>query len=150
MGRGPHIGPRAGSRARIALEKLHKIGGRASLLEWMRALEYTGSIVIFKRDVISHLDGVKGEWLMIFGTDAGYEINDAGLDALGIPVDAPAVAAPVLVGARYTVGLQELNTRRHCARPMTPREGAFGYRDIPSRMGDERVPYKSSLAEHNR
>lgn len=150
MGRGSHIGPRAGSRARIALEKLHEIGGKASLLEWMRALEYTGSIVIFRRDVIAHLNGVTGEWLMIFGGDAGYEINEAGLDALGIPVDAPAVAAPVLVGARYSVGIQELNTRRHCARPMTPREEAFDYRAIPSRMGNERIPYKSSLAEHNR
>lgn len=146
MGRGPHKCPRAGSRAHAALERLHAIGGKTVLLDWMRALGYAGTIVAFERDVL----GVLARAQLIAINGPFLSITGAGLDALGVPVHAPAPAAPALVAAPYTVADRPLNAARHRPRPALTREGALDFLKIPSLMCGARVPHKSVLAGDER
>lgn len=139
MGRGPHKGPRAGSRAHTALVQLHAIGGKATLVDWMRALGYAGTLVAFKRDVVGLL--ARGQLIAISGPI--FSLSRDGLDLLGIPVDAPAPEAPALVAPQYTVEIRDLDVKRHMPRPMLPREGSLDFLRIPSVMCGARVPHES-------
>jgi hypothetical protein len=146
MGRGPSTGPRAGSRPHTALVRLQALGGRLTLADWMRALEFAGKISSFERDVIASLTRYR-----LIGVDGPlFSITRSGLDELGIPVGASVPAAPALVAPRYTVPIRDLDLKRHMPRRMLAREGAMDYRNIPSVMFGERIPYSSVLAGDKR
>lgn len=142
MGHGPNKGPRAGSRPHAALVQLQALGGRLTRLDWMRALAFAGKISAFERDVVDALTRYK----LIEVDGPVYTISRDGLDLLGIPVDSSMPVALALVAPRYTVPIRDLDLRRHMPRPMLTREGALDYRNIPSVMCGERIPYSSVLA----
>ena len=135
-----HTGPRAGSRAHLALVKLHQISGTASSRSWLNALTWCGSIKSFDTDVVKVLLDMK----MIFSRGFEYAITDEGLEHLGIAIDAPPRPAPVIVESRYVAPKRELS-RKNMPNVRLQREGSFDYRDLPSRHGHAYVDYKSSL-----
>lgn len=133
-------GPRAGTRAYIALVKLHSIGGQGKASVWMTAAAWTGSTRSFEL-AVSQLLAQR----MIYQRLDLYILTEEGLGLLGIPVGAVPVTAPALVGPRYNVGIRPLSAN-NIPKVRVMREGAFDYRDIPSLHGAERVAFKSSLS----
>lgn len=54
---------------------------------------------------------------------------------------------PQVVGPRYSVGIRDLDLARHCPKPLV-REGSLTFRDIPSLMGNERVPHGAKIGDN--
>jgi hypothetical protein len=136
----PRKGPRAGSRAYLALAQLYKDGGQATHANWMRSTSWSGAVAQFDRVVV---DALVGHGL-VFKRDDLYLLADLGAEYLGIAPDAPPLPAPVIVAASYVAPQRELSP---CNRPRVRimREGAFDYRDIPSLQGSQRTPFQTSL-----
>lgn len=132
-------GPRAGSRAHIALGALHSIGGQAVASVWMRAVRWARMVTPRDWDIIvQNLINAR----MVYQRGDIYMMSDDGLEWLGIPVDAPPVEVRPVAGPRYSPGIRPLAQERITRMPLT-REGALDYRDIPSRVGDQLIAYGS-------
>ncbi|UOD30718.1 hypothetical protein INH39_02940 [Massilia violaceinigra] len=133
-------GPRAGSRAYVALVKLHGIGGQGSINAWMNATGWSGEIRTFYSEIVTKLMIRK----QVSTRDDIYFLTDVGREHIGVDCDAPPVAPPVLVGTRYAAPVRPLSSR-HIVRAMPMREGAFDYLSIPSLQGATHVQHKTSL-----
>ena len=136
-----HELPRRGSAAATGLITLQGMGGMAMVSAWLRAKGWRASLALFHSDVVDRL--VRAQLVVVEGQR--LIITDAGYKYLGITVggnaDAPA-AAPT--GPRYAAPKRTLDVGRHRpARVIRP--GSMDYRDIPSRMGDELVPYRGPI-----
>lgn len=131
-----HNGPRSGSRAFNALEKLYAIGGRASLNEWMNSIAWSESIMRFQIDVVNSLTRTK---LLSFN-DEQYVLTVAGLNFIDVDANAAPCSAPVLTAPQYSPGIKPLDIKRHFPQQLS-REGSQSYRDIPSLIGGQRVAF---------
>lgn len=135
-----HQGPRKATRAHVVLESLHFAGGRASRLSWFRAAGAGHPLAGFDAVV----SGLIRQGMVALDLEE-YRITVDGLSWLGeSPVQA--VAAPLLAaGPRYVPPVRSLLADL-APRARSLRPGAFDYRDIPSRYGDERRQFQGGLA----
>ncbi|MET3135285.1 hypothetical protein AAKU55_005593 [Oxalobacteraceae bacterium GrIS 1.11] len=135
-----HNGPRGGTRAFKALEKLQAIGGTGSFHVWMNSFNWSESILRFQETVVDALVGAK----LVLRNGERFVITDAGLEFLGIPVDQAPRAAPLATGARYSSGNKPLDVKRHFPARLV-REGSLSFRDIPSLIGGARVEFAPGI-----
>lgn len=140
-----HDMPRRGGAAHAALVTLHAIGGRAGMPSWMRIIGWRGTVAQFTTNVVEPL--CRAQLVEVFESHTPLpqvKITDLGLSRLGIAVVREPEAPRAPVGAPYVGPARPLKLKKlrpeHLARP-----GSFDYRDIPSRMGSERVPFKTGL-----
>lgn len=134
-------GPRAGSRAYLALQFLLQVGPLDSK-DWMNHVSTSKSAVKFDREVTGPLT----RWKLVDVSASGmFCISQAGRDFLD-EREAEPVEQEVVSG-RYVHPIQPLSARHRPQRPM--RDGAFDYRDIPSRCASVSVPFKSSIKSEN-
>lgn len=132
-------GPRAGSRPYRALAQLHKDGGQAHILTWMKAMDWHVTRHEFELSIVGPLL----RYQLLCMRDTQLVLTDAGAAFLGVAVDVPA-SEPVITPATYVAPMRPLSTRfRQPVRVL--REGAFDYRGIPSLQAGERTEYQSSL-----
>jgi hypothetical protein len=136
----PFTGPRAGSRAYRAIEALHALGGSSHVAAWMKASNWGESTAEFERQVVGALSRarhifIRGNQCVI--TDGGKAHIGAAAEAYAEP-STPALPAP----SRYIAPKAELSAR-YKVRLEPMRDGAFDYRNIPSRMGDQLIPHGS-------
>ena len=131
-------GSRVGSRAFIALVKLHGLGGQTSLADWMGHVGFLSPVKQFKADIVNILK-VRGK---IFERNDVYHISDAGLVHIGVAVDAAPVVPALPAPSRRAPPRSELRPQ-NITRLALMREGALDYRNIPSRIGDQLVPHGS-------
>lgn len=134
-------GPRAGSRAYLALQFLLQVGP-LDAKDWMNHASISKSAVKFEREVTGPLT----RWKLVDVSASGvFCISQAGRDFLD-----EREAEPIereLVAGRYVHPIQPLQARHRPKRPM--RDGAFDYRDIPSLCANVSVPFKSSIKSEN-
>ena len=128
--------PRAGTRPDIAVRKLLQLGGRADLNDWMRAIEWGGTITSFERDIVNSLTRCH-----VVRIEAGqYAVTQRGRDYTGPVVGVVTSAAGQVAGGRYVPEKRALSPANMVRAPLA-RPGSFDYALIPSRMGDQRVPH---------
>jgi len=137
---GPLDGPRAGSRAYLALKKLNEIGGRATVPQWMAAAGWTTTVNSFNAEVVDRLIVRR----KIFVREDAFVISDDGLAHIGVEPDAPRMPPPALAGPRLAPPQRPLQPKNK-VRVQLMREGAFDYLSIPSRHGSHVVEHKTSL-----
>lgn len=136
------LAPRRGSAAAIGLNSLHGLGNIARVSAWTRQMAWLGSDRQFLRNVIE--PSVRAGLVRLEGDLC--EMTPAGLEYLGFAPKKAAEPAREPVAPMYRPDWRDTprgNNRQragHLARP-----GSFDYRDIPSRIGQERLAYKSSL-----
>jgi hypothetical protein len=129
-----HQGPRADSRAYSVLVMLIAAGGTANVVKLRDKCAASLAPHEFQNIVLGRLQRLAYVQLQ----DATATITAAGQRYIQPSVVEPAApAAPV--AAPYRKPKQDLIAR---ARQAPIRDGAFEYRDIPSRHGDQRVPFK--------
>jgi hypothetical protein len=134
-------GPRAGSRAYLALQFLHQVGP-LDTKDWMNHASVSKSAVKFDHEVTGPLT----RWKFVDVNECGvFCITQAGRDFLDEREPEPVRQEPVT--GRYVHPIQPLSARHRPQRPMRP--GAFDYREIPSRCASVSVPYKSSIKSEN-
>lgn len=132
--------PIAGTRPDLAVRKLLQLGGRAGLNDWMRAMDWNGTISSFERGIINSLTRSH-----VVRIDAGqYVVTQRGLDYAGPVVGAATSTAGQVAGPRHAPSPAPLSAR-HMARAGLVRDGALDYADIPSRYGSERVAHKAKV-----
>lgn len=132
-----HWGPRAGGRAYLALQLLLQFGP-LDVADWMIHANASKSASKFEREVTGPLT----RWKLVGFSAGTFSITPAGRDFLDERTDEP--VDQVVVSGRYAHPIQPLAVRhRPPQRPM--REGAFDYRNIPSRCANVSVPFKSSI-----
>jgi hypothetical protein len=134
-------GPRAGSRAFMALKKLNDMGGQASVAEWMRFCAWDITVKSFRAECVDKLL-VR---MKLFARGDIYFISDDGMIHLGLSPDAPRSAPHGLVPAPQAPAQRPLRSQNK-VRLQVMREGAFDYMAIPSLHGSVRVEHKTSLA----
>lgn len=128
-----HEGPRADSRAYSVMISLIVAGGAASVLQLRDKCAATLAPHEFRNIILGRLQRLG----FIQVHDASVSISDAGRLYIHPPKVAPdAPRAPV--ASPYKVTGRELIKR---VRQLPIRAGAFDYLGIPSRHGDQRVPY---------
>ena len=128
--------PRAGTRPDIAVRKLLELGGRADLNDWMRAIEWGGTITSFERDIVNSLTRCH-----VVRIEAGqYVVTQRGLDYARPVVGAATSTAGQVASGRYVPEKRPLSVANMVRAPLA-RPGSFDYASIPSRMGDQRVPH---------
>lgn len=132
-------GPRAGSRAYQALEKLYALGGTVNFPDWVKAAGWSGSASEFDRTVVGAL--TRGRHIFKGGNH--YTITDVGIAHIG-QVDRVEPSQAIIAPPTYVAPVQVLSARYRLGLALM-REGAFDYRNIPSLLGAERVAYRSSL-----
>lgn len=137
--RRPHEAPRPGSRAYRVLQGLHKNGALATLNELMSFIDFDGSIAMFERDIV----GVLVRNKHIFQRENVYVLTDSGKNHIGQVIDI-VIEPSMVAGPRYVAPKRDLSSGNR-PKVMLTREGAFAYRDIPSRYGDKRISYTTSL-----
>jgi hypothetical protein len=130
--------PRAGTRAYLALEKLHALSGQTTCAEWMRAIAWKESMRAFDEEIAS----VLVQHRLVFQRGNLYVITDDGSDLLGIAVDAPGGLPPMPAGPRITAPPRQLSSR-HIPSMRLAREGSLDYLEIPSRIGDTLIPHRT-------
>lgn len=137
-GRSRSAGPRVGTRPCLALTALHRAGGIASQMQWIRAADCLTSAERFEVDVVYYL--VNSGMVAVRGS--AYCITPAGLAWLGRASqgDAQPSAPAQVAGPRYVPEKRSLSAA-NMVRPSLARPGSFDYAAIPSRMGDQRVPH---------
>ena len=140
-----HEMPRRGGAAHAALITLHGIGGCVYVHAWKRVISWKGTHTQFAANVIEPL--LRAQLIELIDAKSALplaQVTDVGLGRLGVSVAREVEAPRALVGAPYVGPARALNVKKlrpeHLARP-----GSFDYRDIPSRMGSERVPFKTGL-----
>lgn len=136
-----HQVPRPGSRAYSVLLQLMRCSRASKLPVLLRKVQYPRSLAEFDVIVIRSLvrQGLvveNGEMVLITNRGAGL------VQPSPAPVQAVEAAAPA--PGRYVPPMQPLSLKN---RPnlMSMRPGSLAYRDIPSRMADARLPFKSSI-----
>lgn len=135
-----HDLPRRGSRPANALLLLHSLGGRATIAALYRVAGKSLTRTCFDMLVI--------EQLVFYGLiengTAEVQLTDAGRSYLGVakPVEVWVGKVPE---PRTGNGFKPLRARS----AMVFREGAFDYRNHPSKMGGIEVPYKSTATKVN-
>lgn len=141
-GRSRSAGPRVGTRPCLALTALHRAGGTASQMQWMRAADSRTSAERFEIDVVYYL--VNSGMVAVRGSV--YAITPAGLAWLGreLQDDVQPSAPAQVAGPRYVADRRPLSAR-HMVRAGLVREGALAYADIPSRYGDQRVAHLAKV-----
>lgn len=134
-------GPRAGSRAYLALQYLHHVGP-LDAKDWLNHASTSKSVVKFEREVTGPLT----RWKLVDVSESGvFCITQAGRDFLDEREPEP-VQQEAVTG-RYAHPIQQLSAKHRPPRPM--REGAFDYQNIPSRCASVSVPFKSSIKPEN-
>jgi hypothetical protein len=137
--RNPLDGPRAGTRAYLALRKLYDTGGGATAADWLKALGWDMSLHMFHHE-IRHLTIRRQAFLR----DQVFFISDDGKKRLGEPLDATPSVQLTLVAPPYTQPWRPMAASGK-PRLQAMREGAFDYMSIPSLQGDARVAHKTAL-----
>lgn len=138
--------PHRSSKAFFVLQGLHSIGGQADGPTWLQLIKWPGDRQPRRNDWDVMVHSLLSTGLIYKRGDV-HIVTDEGLQYLGIPVDAPARPAPVIVGPRYVAPMRPLSTRHRPDLRMM-REGALDYREIPSRHGEQAVAFKSSIASN--
>ena len=138
--KGPQDGPRAGSRAYLALKKLNEMGGHATVSQWMSATGWSTTVNSFRTEVLDRLIIRK----KIFEREGAFFISDDGLLHIGVEPETPRMPPPVLAAPRCAPPQRPLQSHNK-ARLQLMREGAFDYLSIPSRYGSHVVEHKTSL-----
>jgi hypothetical protein len=101
------------------------------------------SVVKFEREVTDPLTRWK---LVEVSASRVFSITQAGRDFFD--EREPESVEQKAVTGRYVHPVQPLSAR-HRLLPRPIREGAFDYRDIPSRCASVTVPFKSSIKSEN-
>jgi hypothetical protein len=135
----PRKGPKAGSRAYLALVQLHKDGGQADTMKWMQAAGWAESAGHFGRVVVKPLL----QFRLVISRGTVLALTDSGLTFLGATGAVP-MPEPVITPPAYVAPIRALSIR-HRPAVRVIRAGAFEYRDIPSLQADKRTPFQSSL-----
>lgn len=136
-----HDLPRRGSSPHICLSALNNIGGTASMQALMKVRNWNGPAARFRLDVVDRL--ALAGLIAIVGEQCA--VTPAGRAYLGIKqvqIDGPAAVA---AGPRYVAQMRPLNIARHYPVGMI-RPGSLDYRDIPSKIGHERVAYRGPVS----
>ena len=140
-----HEMPRRGGAAHAALITLHGIGGCVYVHAWKRVISWKGTHTQFASNVIESL--LRAQLIELLNSHTALpqvKVTGVGLARLGVGVVREVEAPRAPVGAPYVGPDRALNVKKlrpeHLARP-----GSFDYRNIPSRMGAERVPFKTGL-----
>lgn len=133
-----HEVPRKGSAAANGLTTLNGMGGVALAGKWRRTAGWKGTDYQFKANVVDRLVlcGLVSE------NDIQYVVTDDGRKFLGLTREADYEQSGVPAGPRYAPSPLSRAPRGRSRSPMVIREGAFEYRDHPSRIGDERLAYR--------
>jgi hypothetical protein len=129
-----HEGPRADSRAYSVMIALIIAGGAASVLQLRDKCAATLAQHEFRNIVLGRLQRLG----FVQVCDASVSITDAGRLYIH-PLEVAPAAPRAPVASPYKVTGRELTKR---VRQLPIRAGAFEYRDVPSRYGDQRVPFK--------
>jgi hypothetical protein len=133
-----HELPRRGSAAATGLITLQGMGGMATVDAWLRANGWRASRALFFSDVVDRL--MRAQLVILEGER--FIITNAGYKYLGVKIEGEAEASAAPAGPRYAAPMRTLDIARH--RPARViREGSMDYRNFPSVMGSERVPYRS-------
>ncbi|KQV78488.1 hypothetical protein ASD15_22000 [Massilia sp. Root351] len=133
-----HQLPRKGSAAANGLVTLHGMGGVAPAVKWQRIAGWKGTGYQFHANVIDRLL-LSG---LVVVNDIQYIVTDAGLKFLGLKGDHEGEQPGVPAGPRYAPSPLSRAPRGRSRSPMVIREGAFDFRNHPSRIGDERLAYR--------
>lgn len=133
------VGPRADSRAYKVMLSLAAAGGERYIVKLRNAYAPTLSPSEFHEIVLARL--LSFGYIVV--RDASVSITDAGRCYLN-PPPVEASAPAVLVLPPYRKPRQDLVKR---ARQLPIRDGAFEYRDIPSRHGDQRIAFKPGFPD---
>jgi hypothetical protein len=115
---------------------LHKIGGAATAAAWQDAFGHDVTSEKFHINVTSVLlaDGLVNQ-------SVGYVITREGFDALGRKATGKYVEPAPIVPPRT---VPAFSPRQRSSRGVIVyRSGALDYRDHPSLVGGERIPYRS-------
>lgn len=133
-----HELPRKASAAANGLVTLHGMGGVAPAATWRRTANWKGTDYQFNANVVERLllSGLISE------NDIQYVVTDAGRKFLGLTRDADVAQPGVPAGPRYAPSPLSRAPRGRSRSPMVIREGAFDFRGIPSRIGEELVAYR--------
>lgn len=136
-----HRMPRAGSCAHSVLLYLVRCGGTSTPAALLRDVVYPRPLGEFEAAVLGSLmrQGlVVRSYSQVLLTTWGRQLVE--------PATAPATETEVaaLTPGRYVPPIQPLSLKNR-ARLVSMRPGSLAYRDIPSRMADTRVPFKSSI-----
>lgn len=130
-----HLGPRADSRAYNVLVKLIVDGGEKHAADLRRACGGNLTPSEFQNTVLSRLQRLG--FIRISET-AAVVITGAGRCYIHPPAVVPEPER-VIVPARYVAPMAPLAKR---VRLLVIRDGAFDYRNVPSRHGDQRIAFK--------
>lgn len=133
-----HELPRRGSAAANGLGVLQGMGGVAPAVSWCRVAGHKGGVQQFHANVIDRLL-LAG---LVVAEDIQFVVTKAGNRFLGLPSEAAAEQPGVPVAAPYRPSPMSRAPRSRSA--MVFREGAFDYRNAPSLMAGERLPYRST------
>ena len=133
-----HELPRKGSAAANGLITLNGMGGVAPAATWRRTAGWKGTAHQFKANVVERLllSGLISE------NDIQYVVTAAGRKFLGLTQDADDEQLGVPAGPRHAPSPLSRAPLGRSRSPMVIRDGAFDYRDHPSRIGDDRLAYK--------
>ncbi|QGZ41542.1 hypothetical protein IP92_00503 [Pseudoduganella flava] len=134
-----HRLPRRDSGIHRALGVLLELGDGATPEEWREAFDGGLTAHQFHQGVIEVLVRHR-----MARRDGGYGVTDIGRAMLGLPPLAVPVSCGELAQPRVAPSFRPL--RRGNRGPSIIRAGAFDYRDTPSLMGGQRVPYRSDAA----
>lgn len=133
-----HSGPRNGSAAHNALVQLEALGGSASISQLSGALQSRfRSASRFDELVIEPL--VRFQFIHYF--DAEIVITRAGRAFLQ-PANEPQMRDVTVAGPVQAPAFKPLTPQYFAGRGLR-RPGADDYRNYPSLMGGERVPYRN-------
>jgi hypothetical protein len=130
-----HEGPRADSRAYNVMVTLIVAGGAASVLQLRDKCAGTLAPHEFRNIVLGRLQRL--DYVQVL--DASVSITAAGRRYIHPPTLEPTVAREP-VASPYKAPGRDLVKR---VRQLPIRAGAFDYRDVPSRHGEQRVPFKA-------
>lgn len=134
-----HTVPTKGSGADVALQALYALEGQASI-ESLR-IKVGLAVRPEQWDVVLQVLINTG---MIFLRRGLCVLSDEGLVWLGVVAEVVPRAEPEAAPTRYIPPMRPLSAK-HLVNVRSMREGAFDYRGIPSRHGDERVAFQTSL-----
>jgi hypothetical protein len=134
-----HRLPRRDSGIHRALGVLLELGAGTTPEEWREAFDGAMTPHQFQQGVIEVLLRHR-----MAQRDGGYEVTDVGRAMLGLPPLAIPVSFGELAQPRVAPLFRPL--RRGNRGPAIIRAGAFDYRDTPSLMGGQRVPYRTDAA----
>lgn len=133
-----HRGPKSGTSARRAIDRLYALGGTAKQSELAIAVEIsfrsTNRFLELVIEPLTRFSLIKIDGDEVSLTKTGREFMCPPLKTLAKNIAPPAKKEPLEA--------KPLDMRKYLAQ-MPGRSGAFEYRDIPSLMGGTRVAYRT-------